>query len=181
MGTPSGAAFDPAHPGWIYVDKSAGVTGNLYLTTDYGVTWTQKASPPATFSDILSLAVDPDQPATLIAATPGAFYKSSDGAASWTLQTTSPVREPSFFPETNLPFVLVPPSCGGAAGLFAAGDGVPGSYSVAYSPDMGITWNTAQAEMGSGVQRVEIAVKLEVLLADLVQPVSNVVALYVSN
>jgi len=53
------AAFDASHPGWIYAGSSAGVMGSFWLSTDYGATWTKKASPPTTFSGILNLAACP--------------------------------------------------------------------------------------------------------------------------
>ena len=144
VGTPSAAAFDPSHPGWIYVAQSAGVTGTLYLTTDYGATWTQKGSPPSVFSDILYVAVDPALPNILLAALANGFYKSSDGGASWTLQAPFSTSGSNFLPETYAPFLLSPASCGGTVGLFALGDGVPGSFGVSFSPDLGITWTTPQ-------------------------------------
>ncbi len=74
-GTPFAAAFDPSHPGWIYVEVNDGRMGSLWLTTDYGVTWTPKTSPPGPFNGILQLAVDPDQPNTLVAAKEDGLYK----------------------------------------------------------------------------------------------------------
>ncbi len=144
VGTPNAAAFDPSHPGWIYVDRSAGVAGGLFLTTDFGASWTQKASPPSTFSSILNLAVDPDQPGVLVAATANGLYKSSDGAASWALQTPSAPPAAYFLPETNHAFVLAPHRCSASGGIFALGSGVPGSFAVSFSPDFGVTWKTPQ-------------------------------------
>jgi hypothetical protein len=79
-GTPISAAFDPSHPGWIYAGTAAGVLGTLSLSTDFGASWTAKASPPTTFSGIVNLAVYPDQPGTLVATTADGLYISSDGA-----------------------------------------------------------------------------------------------------
>jgi photosystem II stability/assembly factor-like uncharacterized protein len=139
-GTPSTAAFDPSNPGWIYADVSGGSKSTLSLSTDYGSTWTSKASPPSKFTDILNMAVDPDQPNTLFAATVNALYKSTDGAASWTLQAgpSGPQSGPSFFPDANYPFVLVPHTCSPAGGPFAI------NSAVAFSPDFGVTWTTPQ-------------------------------------
>ncbi len=132
-------AFDPSHPGWIYADYGEGTIGSLYLTTDYGTTWTQKASPPSDFSAISDLAVEADQPGTLVALTVGAaFFTSSDGAATWTLETTFKY---SFNPET---FVLAPETCNSPGGLFAVGVAVTGTSSVSFSTGFGTTWNTPQ-------------------------------------
>src|ERR1017187_8001960 len=148
QGVLSTAAFDPSHPGWIYVDIAAGVTGTLWLSTDYGATWTQKASPPTTFSGILNLAVDPDQPNTLLAATADGLFKSSDGGASWTRQDGP---GSSFLLEGNDPFAIVRHSCSPGGGLFALCSGVIGTYQVAFSPDDGATWMTPQLTNVTGV------------------------------
>ncbi|MGD1091164.1 MAG: SBBP repeat-containing protein [Bryobacteraceae bacterium] len=132
-GTPSTAAFDPSNPGWIYADVSGGSAGTLWLSTDYGSTWTAKASPPTTFTAIQTLAVDPNQSNILVAATADGLYKSSDGAASWTLQ-----RGSNFMPETEDPFVMVPHTCIPSGGLLAI------NGAVAFSPDFGVTWTTPQ-------------------------------------
>jgi len=141
MGSPSVAAFDPSHRGWIYAGTAAGVTGSLSLSTDFGATWVSKGSPPTIFSGILSLAVDPDQPDTLVAATPDGLYKSSDGAASWTRQGTPGL---SFLPESHIPFGILGHRCAPSGGIFAAGSAGAGTYQVAYSADDGATWKTPQ-------------------------------------
>ncbi len=127
---------------------TGGTAGTLWLTTDDGATWTPKASPASVFSGIINLAVDPDQPNILVAATldESSLYKSSDGAASWT-QTASPdfppPPGPSFLADTYFPFVLVRHSCSPAGGLFAIGGAFPLGYpSVAFSPNFGVTWTT---------------------------------------
>ena len=139
------AAFDPSHRGWIYADNAAGVSGTLSLSTDFGVTWTAKASPPTTFSGMQYLAVDPDQPNTLAAGTPDGLYKSTDGAASWTRVAPSGGIA-SFSPQTFDPFAPVSHSCSPTGGLFALGNGSSfvGSYQVAFSPDYGTTWGQPQ-------------------------------------
>jgi hypothetical protein len=141
FGGASVAAFDPSHRGWIYAGTAAGVTGSLSLTTDFGVTWVSKSSPPSTFSAILNLAVDPDQPNALVAATPDAFYRSLDGAATWTREASS---GGSFLPQGHLPFAILSHRCAPAGGLFALGSATAGSYGVAFSPDYGATWKTPQ-------------------------------------
>ncbi len=135
-GPVAAVAFDPSHAGWIYLDEATGVSGSLYLTTDYGATWTAKASLPTPFSAIQNMAVAPGNPSMLVAATPDGLYKSSDGGNSWTLQAGYPR---SFLPDSPRPFVMVPQACGG--GLIAVGDGLPiGSFSTGYSPDLGSMW-----------------------------------------
>jgi uncharacterized protein (TIGR03437 family) len=142
VGNPSTVAFDPSHQGWIYLDVTLGSTGALWLSTDFAVTWTEKASPPTTFTNIMGLEVDPNVPTTLVAATADGFYLSTNGAASWTPTTSLG----SFLPDSFHPFVLVNHQCSPGGGLFAIGSGVgfPGTFTVAFSPDDGSTWNTPQ-------------------------------------
>jgi uncharacterized protein (TIGR03437 family) len=140
---PSAAAFDPSHPGWIYAAYAAGVSGTLYLTTDYGTTWTQKASPPpGNFSAITAIAVDPNQPSTLVAVTLGGLYMSSDGAGSWTLQTSIPSSSfgLDISPLSGNALALVSDSCSPSGGLFAISE----DSGISFSPDFGITWTTPQ-------------------------------------
>jgi uncharacterized protein (TIGR03437 family) len=139
--TPTVAAFDPSNPGWIYIDSSAGSQGRLAMTKDFGATWTPKASPSDIFSAMLGLQVDPSQPSVLVAATPDGFFKSSDGANTWARQTGSP-GSGRFSPDGYHPFVLVNHTCSPNGGLFAIGDGLPATYSVDFSADDGVTWNT---------------------------------------
>jgi hypothetical protein len=142
LGTPSTVAFDPSHQGWIYLDVTAGSTGTLWLSTDFGVTWTEKANPPTGFTNIMGLEVDPNVPTTLVAATADGFYLSTNGAASWTRTTGSG----SFLADSFHPFVLVNHQCSPGGGLFAIGSGadIQGTFTVAFSPDDGSTWNTPQ-------------------------------------
>ena len=112
----SAAAFDPSHPGWIYLGTSTGALGNFWLSTDFGATWTAKASTLTTFSRITNIAVDPDQPNTLVAGTVRGFYKSSDAGSSWTSLTCS---LGSFFPQASSPFTLMNNRCAPSGGLFA--------------------------------------------------------------
>ncbi len=141
LGSPTVAAFDPSNPGWIYVDTSAGTMGNLALSKDFGATWTPKASPSMFFSAMLGLQVDPNQPSVLVASTPEGFYKSTDGANSWTMQS-GPQGSARFTPDGFHPFVLMSHACSPNGGLFAIGEGLTGTYSVDFSADDGATWNT---------------------------------------
>jgi uncharacterized protein (TIGR03437 family) len=138
------SAFDPSHTGWIYLDIAAGVHGTLYLSTDFGATWTQKTSPPTVFSSIFNMAVSPDNPLLLAAGTGDGLYKSSDGGITWTAEKQAPLAQPFFSPETNIPFVFVPQACDASGGLLAAGGAIAGSSSAAFTSDYGSTWTTPQ-------------------------------------
>lgn len=127
------AAFDPSNPGWIYLDWSVGVSGNLVLSKDFGATWTPKASPATIFSALMGLKVDPNQPNVLVGVTASGLYKSSDGANSWTQQSEAG----GFSFEGNNAFVLVNRTCGASGGMFAIG-----GQKIAFSPDDGASWQT---------------------------------------
>jgi hypothetical protein len=130
-GDPTTVAFDPSHQGWIYADFTGGAAGMLFLSTDFGVTWTTKASPPTTFSNIQELAVDPSVPTTLVAMTADGLYLSVDGASTWTRQLGTG------FPD-GIPFALVSHQCSPSGGLF----GILNEGEIAFSPDDGDTFET---------------------------------------
>jgi photosystem II stability/assembly factor-like uncharacterized protein len=73
---------DPSANSTLY----AGSTQGLYKTLDGGNTWTESDTGIPSPDYILSLAIDPEVPATLYAATDQSgtgLYKSMDGGASW--------------------------------------------------------------------------------------------------
>ena len=129
------------------------------MSTDFGATWTAKATPsPPLFSGILSLAVDPDRPGTLVAVTRGGLYQSTDGASSWSSQpgTGSPQTGLPFSPAGDLSFVLLSHKCNPGGGLFAAGRtfanfNLTSTYQIAFSPDDGASWKTPQLTRITGV------------------------------
>ena len=130
-------AFDPSHRGWIYLDQAAGVKGSFWLSTDFGATWTAKASPNDTFSAMSSVVVDPASPNTLLGLAPDGLFVSTDGAASW----TGPRRSLNF--NGLSPLILLPPGCASPGALFAM-SGAGSTGAVAFSPDYGATWQTPQ-------------------------------------
>jgi len=85
---------DPRNAGWIYAGTSAGAGGQLFLSHDWGSTWTQLSTPPFIGSGgpgaIQSLLPDPDVAGTLYALSINMFNLSADGGTSWqNLSTTS--------------------------------------------------------------------------------------------
>jgi uncharacterized protein (TIGR03437 family) len=135
MGSVSTVAFDLSHPGWIYAGVAAGTQGSLWLSTDFGATWTAKASPTDTFSAFYSLAVDPGNPNVILGLTPDGLFVSTDGAASW----SGPRRGLNF--DEFKPLVFLPRGCTLPGAVFAMA-GVGPTASVAFSPDYGNTWQT---------------------------------------
>ncbi len=71
-------SFHPSEPGLVY----AGVEqGGVLKSTDAGATWTITHS--GVHPDVHTLAVPPDDPEVLFAATGGGVYRSEDGARTW--------------------------------------------------------------------------------------------------
>ena len=67
------------HPG------VAGGIGGIYRTTDGGATWTRLPGPLDAF-DVISIAIHPADPATILAATAeGGVFRTRDGGATWVL------------------------------------------------------------------------------------------------
>ncbi len=130
-GNPMAMAFDPSHRGWIYLELASGTQGTFWLSTDFGATWTARASPNDTFNAFYTVAVDPAHPNSLIGATPDGIFVSTDGAASW----TGPRRAVSL--DEFTPLVVLPEGVLAITGAGAAA-------SVAFSPDYGLTWTTPQ-------------------------------------
>lgn len=133
-------AFDPSNPGWIYVVENGPPGSGLNLSKDFGNTWMAKTAPPSRFNGITGLQVDPHQPNVLVASSPDGFYKSSDGANSWALQTGTG----DFRPESVQPFTLLNQTCTAWGGLFAIGSSTGATSQIDFSPDDGITWMTPQ-------------------------------------
>jgi photosystem II stability/assembly factor-like uncharacterized protein len=73
-------AFDPVHAGTLY----AGVyPAGVAKSTDGGATWQTSTDGLPANAAVLSLAIDPNLPSTLYAATQSAVYRSTDSGATW--------------------------------------------------------------------------------------------------
>ncbi len=73
-------ACGPAGSAVIYAGGQAGDRGVIYRTDDLGISWNRTASAPG--ADIVSLAVHPQDPGTVLAAA-GRLYRSTDAGESW--------------------------------------------------------------------------------------------------
>ncbi|MEO7145718.1 MAG: SBBP repeat-containing protein, partial [Bryobacteraceae bacterium] len=131
------AAFDPFHKGAIYVAAGFGTQGQLFFTPDNGATWTQK--PPVSVASpvIGSLMFDPEQANTLYAATHDGFFRSTDGASTWTL-VASYNGPNGVNPDPRIAFLRR--ACGPGGALFAVSEG----STVLSSLDFGATWQPPQ-------------------------------------
>jgi uncharacterized protein (TIGR03437 family) len=137
-------AFDPSHRGWIYADTASGVVGHLYLSTDFGATWTEKASPNDIFSAMYSIVVDPGNPNVLVGASPDGLFVSADAAASWAGPRNSLLL-------AEMTPLLIPTSgCAAPGALFATAGAGP-TAAVAFSPDYGATWQTPRLSYINGI------------------------------
>lgn len=114
----------PGRANWVYAATATGAQGGVYMSTDWGTTWTQKLNPDTFFLN--DLIVDLDQPDSLYAVS-GNLYVSNNGAGGWTATNQ--------FPLSNL--ALVSRKCGGGALLFVSYQG------VVASPDFGTTVQTS--------------------------------------
>ncbi len=126
----------PGHPGWIYAQGTG--LGDLYLSKDWGSTWTKQPSPITPSCScptvLMDLRFDPDFPSTLWAADGGGMlYLSQDAGATWNVVT------PPSYVSPELP--LVPPlavlgrSCNGGSLLAVDNDN-----SVIATHDSGLSW-----------------------------------------
>ena len=66
-----------AGPGVLYAVDA--LSGRLLASGDEGRSWVERRSP----GDVVSLAVDPDDPRRLVASTAEGLQRSTDGAATW--------------------------------------------------------------------------------------------------
>jgi uncharacterized protein (TIGR03437 family) len=125
-GTPTFTVPDRQHSGWVYAATAATTRGYLYLSTDWGTTWIDRAQPA--YWEIESLLVDPDLPNILYASANGTLYVSDDGAASWHAAGAGPYG--------NLAYLSR--QCMGGALLVVSGG------HVVSSPDFGASFQPTQ-------------------------------------
>lgn len=95
-GTILDLAVDPTRPAVVY---AATYEGGVFKTANGGVSWSAANDGLGSFY-VASLAINPDMPATLYAATEGGVFKTDDGASHWIAANTG-------LNEDMLPFVNV--------------------------------------------------------------------------
>jgi uncharacterized protein (TIGR03437 family) len=128
---------DPRHAGWIYSATSAGTSGHLYLSQDWGATWMERPSPtwgsgsgPIAIGDLL---FDPDVATTLYADDiAGSLNISDDAGTSW----HTPGSRMYF--DSGLRQALLSRQCSGGALFGVSGRRVVSSF------DFGATRQPAQ-------------------------------------
>jgi photosystem II stability/assembly factor-like uncharacterized protein len=123
-------ALDPSAPATLYIGIDYLTGGSLFKTTNGGLSWTQpNTGLPTVF--INALAIDPQRPATVYAATGQGLFKTTDAAGHWAMvDTVAPVVMTAVATDPTTPDVVY---LAGGGGLFR-------------SPDAGATGRTPTAD-----------------------------------
>ena len=125
-------AVDPTAEDTVYAGDSD--TDHVFKSTDGGVTWQESDSGlPAT--EVWSILVDPDQPATIIAGTRSGIFRSTDHGATWSATAGGPPGLANSQDET--PYGLSAATVGGVPTIYAASD-FGGLFA---STDHGANWS----------------------------------------
>lgn len=126
--------IDPKTPSTVY---AATIDDGVFKSTDSGGTWFAVNNGIAPhLIQIGPLAIDPVTPTTIYAGTQGGVYKSTNGAASWTLMsdTLAMVYALEFPTRTSVTSLAIDPS---RPSTVYAGTGFGGVFK---STDAGATW-----------------------------------------
>lgn len=126
-GKPIALTVHPENPDIIYMNAYA---GGVFLSTDGGKTWVD-SSKGMSGARTLGLAIDPTEPAYVVAATNNNIYFSYDAGSSW--RPAPP--QPSLFPIINLSSMAIDPA---DRNHLLAGEEVLGQ--IYESHDGGLTW-----------------------------------------
>jgi hypothetical protein len=125
--TPTSAGFchalavAPSQTNVIYAGGDVAGAGAVYVSTDFGSTWTQTATAPT--DTVFSLEVDPMDAARVLVATPHGAFLTTNSGETWTNLHGGSLRAVLQYP--------------GSRDTLLAG----GSAGVAISTDGGNTWN----------------------------------------
>jgi photosystem II stability/assembly factor-like uncharacterized protein len=113
----------------IYAGGNVAGGGAVYVSTDFGSTWTRTATAPT--DTVYSLEVDPADPAMALAATPSGLFRTTNSGATWTNLHGGDLRAAVQFPGSRDTLIG-----GGAAGIVISTDG-------------GSSWNKLNAGLDS--------------------------------
>ncbi|HEX4494622.1 MAG TPA: hypothetical protein VIE43_03045 [Thermoanaerobaculia bacterium] len=148
----SSLAADPTDPDTFYVGTGEGffngdsLTGlGIFVTHDGGASF-QQLGATAAWGDVNRIAVSPADPSTLLAATQGGIFRSTDGGNTWTQSTVPRSLQVAFNPR-------VPNEA------LASQQGASQVHQILFSSDGGTTWTVASAlaDVEDRLARIEIA------------------------
>jgi hypothetical protein len=126
-------AVAPSQPRTVYAGGRGSTIGIVFRSTDLGSTWERTGSAPD--YDVYGLAVDPTDPATVVAASASGIYRTTDSGDNWTRVNPT------------LGFYAVRFLSAGGETLAAGGDS-----GVFISTDRGLSWTDISAGLeGNGV------------------------------
>lgn len=127
-------AYDPLEPERFYCADFN--TGEFYVSSDTGQTWTLRASLDK--GAICSLSPHPRQPGLLIASAFGSLYRTSDGGATWT-RFDLPVPDSLHIENPKTVWDSQAAHLAYATGFGFEEEAVP--YALFRSADTGATWS----------------------------------------
>ena len=146
-------AIDPVVPSTIY----AGGAG-AFKSVDGGSTWTQIVNGLAGTGRLTSLAIDPQNPTTVYAATQQGVYKTVNGGSNWTPANGGVVGAVSLAVDPQNPSTVytgtgsgVFKSVDGGANWTASSNGLPASQVSALAIDPDVPSHVFAGTFGAGV------------------------------
>ncbi len=129
-GTARSLAVAPSQTSTIYAAGDINRSGSVHVSTDFGATWTETLTAPA--DSVTGLAVHPEHPDWVYAATRGGLFRTTDGGMTWqNLGAGDGLISVRFFP-------------GSSDTLFVGGD-----TGVLMSEDQGGHWTLFNQGLGS--------------------------------
>jgi len=143
--------LDPTNPDVLYAGTGEGFSNadalrgaGIFKSLDGGMTWGQlPATATASFYFVNRLAIAPDDPLVLLAATGTGIWRSTDGGVSWSQRySTAPILDLAFDPTDSTKAIASGSTFSKPGGAF-------------YSVDGGVTWAAASGLPTAG--RVEVA------------------------
>ncbi|UCG43719.1 MAG: hypothetical protein JSU73_03635 [candidate division WOR-3 bacterium] len=122
-------AVAPSRSSTIYVGGDVNGSGSVHVSTDFGRTWTETPTAPA--DSVTGLAVHPEHPDWVYAATRGGLFRTTDVGATWqNMGAGNGLATVRFFP--------------GSSDTLLAG----GSPGVLISTDEGQSWTSFNSGLG---------------------------------
>jgi len=120
-------AIAPSQPRVVYAGGRGSFAGIVFRSTDLGGSWQRTASAPA--YDVFGLAVHPNDAATVIAASAGGIYRTTDSGTNWTqVDSTLGFHSVRFLDGYDV-------AAGGDSGVVFSTDGGADWYDICAGPE----------------------------------------------